>query len=190
MARTFAYCRVSTSGQTTENQTLEIAAAGFTVTPQRVVEETVSGSVQASARAGFSKLLDRMESGDVLVVTKLDRLGRNVIDVRQTVDALAARGIKVHCLQLGGADLTSAAGRMTMSVLGAVAEFEKDLLIERTRAGLARARAEGKTSGRPWSLSEKQRAEVARKLAAGAKVYGLAKEFGVSRQTIMRIRDA
>jgi putative DNA-invertase from lambdoid prophage Rac len=189
MARTFAYCRVSTSGQTTENQILEIASAGFTVAPQRVVEETISGSVAASQRPGFAKLLERLEAGDVLIVTRLDRLGRNVIDVRQTVDGLAARGIKVHCLQLGGADLTSAAGRMTMGVLGAVAEFEKDLLVERTKAGLARARAEGKTSGRPWSLSDKQRAKVAKKLAAGAKVYGLAKEFGTSRQTIMRIRD-
>jgi len=150
MARRFAYCRVSTSGQTTENQIIEIAGAGFTVTPQRVVEETISGSVAASQRPGFAKLLERLEGGDILVCTKLDRLGRNAIDVRSTVDSLAARGVRVHCLALGGVDLTSPAGRMTMQVIAAVAEFEKDLLVERTKAGLARAWAEGKTSGRPW----------------------------------------
>ena len=189
MARTFAYCRVSTTGQPTENQMLEIAGAGFSVAPQRVVEETISGSTQASARPGFARLLERLEEGDILVCTKLDRLGRNAIDVRSTVDALAARGVRVHCLALCGVDLTSPAARMTMQVIAAVAEFERDLLVERTKAGLARAVAEGKTPGRRWSLSDKQRADVAKKLAAGAKVYGLAKEFGVSRQTIMRIRD-
>ena len=77
-----------------------------------------------------------MEEGDVLVVTKLDRLGRNAMDVRATVDQLASMGVRVHCLALGGVDLTSAAGRMTMQVLNAVAKFERDLLIERTNAGI------------------------------------------------------
>jgi hypothetical protein len=86
---------------------------------------------------------------DVLIVTKLDRLGRNAMDVRQTVEHLAASGIRVHCLALGGVDLTSAAGKMTMQVLSAVAEFERDLLIERTQSGLKRAKAEGKKLGRP-----------------------------------------
>src|SRR6516165_3823055 len=149
MARTFAYCRVSTSDQTTDNQVREIEAAGFKVDPKRVIAETVSGSVAAAERKGFSKLLDRMEGNDVLVVTKLDRLGRNAMDVRATVEALAKMGVRVHCLALGGVDLTSAAGKMTMGVLNAVAEFERDLLIVRTQAGLNRARAEGKTLGRP-----------------------------------------
>ncbi len=123
MSRVFAYCRVSTTDQTTQNQIAEIAAAGFSIDPRRVVEETISGGVQAGQRPGFAKLMDRLETGDVLVVTKLDRLGRSVIDVRQTVDRLAEHGVRVHCLALGGADLTSSAGRMVMSVLGAVAEF-------------------------------------------------------------------
>lgn len=88
----------------------------------------------------------------MLVVSKLDRLGRSAIDVRQTVERLAKFGIRVHCLALGGVDLTSAAGKMTMQILGAVAEFERDLLIERTQAGLKRAKAEGKVLGRPAAL--------------------------------------
>lgn len=149
MSRTFLYARVSTSNQFTENQLQEVKTAGFDVQAGRVVEETISGSVAAKERKGFQKLLERMESGDVLIVTKLDRLGRNAMDVRQTVEHLAENGIRVHCLALGGVDLTSAAGKMTMQVLGAVAEFERDLLIERTQAGLNRAKADGKKLGRP-----------------------------------------
>ncbi|WP_333976247.1 recombinase family protein [Burkholderia cepacia] len=190
MSRTFAYARVSTSDQTTANQLREIEAAGFSVDKRRVVSESISGSVSADQRPGFAKLLDRMEEGDVLIVTKLDRLGRNAMDVRATVEGLAERGIRVHCLALGGVDLTSAAGRMTMQVLNAVAEFERDLLIERTHAGIARAKAEGKAMGRPSALSDEQRAVVLRELDAGASVAALARRFGTSRQTIMRVRDA
>jgi putative DNA-invertase from lambdoid prophage Rac len=149
MSRTFLYCRVSTFGQFTENQVQEVKSAGFDVQASRVVEETVSGSIPAKERKGFQTLLGKMESGDVLIVTKLDRLGRNAMDVRQTVEHLTTSGIRVHCLALGGVDLTSAAGKMTMQVLGAVAEFERDLLIERTQQGLIRAKAEGKRLGRP-----------------------------------------
>src|SRR5450830_2042117 len=156
MSRTFLYCRVSTSGQFTENQVQEVKAAGFDVHAGRVIEEIISGSVAASERPGFKKLLDRMEGGDVLIVTKLDRLGRNAMDVRQTVENLATAGIRVHCLALGGVDLTSPAGKMTMGVIAAVAEFERDLLIERTQAGLSRAKSEGKVLGRPQSLTKVQ----------------------------------
>ncbi len=149
MSRTFLYCRVSTASQFTENQVQEVKSAGFDVQASRVVEETISGSITAKERPGFQKLLDRMEAGDVLIVTKLDRLGRNAMDVRLTVEHLASAGIRVHCLALGGVDLTSAAGKMTMQVLSAVAEFERDLLIERTQSGLKRAKSEGKKLGRP-----------------------------------------
>jgi len=189
MSRVFAYCRVSTTDQTTENQVREIAAAGFAITPQRAVTETVSGSVEAALRKGFAKLLDKMEAGDVLVVTKMDRLGRNAMDVRATVDRLTASGIRVHCLALGGMDLTSPAGKMTMGVINAMAEFERDLLIERTQAGLARAKAEGKTLGRPQSLKGGVIETVRARLAAGESVASVARDHGTSRQTIMRIRD-
>lgn len=188
MSRVFAYCRVSTADQTTENQVQEIAAAGFAVDVRRVVKETVSGSVAAKERRGFARLMDRLEAGDVLVVTKLDRLGRSAMDVRTTVDALAASGVRVHCMALGGADLTSSSGKLTMGVLAAVAEFERDLLIERTQAGLARAKADGKILGRPSSLTAQQTAHVRTRLAAGEAVAALAREFQTSRQTIMRAR--
>src|SRR3954449_2100881 len=189
MPRAFAYLRVSTPGQTTDNQLQEIAAAGFTIEPHRVVTETVSGSVAAARRRGFARLLDRLAPGDVLVVTKLDRLGRNATDVGSTVARLAGIGVRVHCLALGGVDLASSTGKLTMGVINAVAEFERDLLVERTQAGLSRARAEGKRLGRPASLTAEQRKEVAR-LGEGATVSAVAREFGTSRQTILRVRDA
>lgn len=187
MARTFAYCRVSTSDQTTDNQVREIEGAGFTIEPKRVVAETVSGSVAAMERKGFVRLVDRLEDGDVLIVTKLDRLGRNAMDVRATVEKLAKEGVRVHCLALGGVDLTSPAGKMTMGVIAAVAEFERDLLVERTQAGLSRAKAEGKTLGRPSALTLEQQAAIRQRRAEGASLGVLASEYGVSRAAIQRV---
>lgn len=190
MSRIFAYCRVSTADQATENQRREIEAAGFAVDKRRIVEESVSGSVAAMDRPGFSKLLDRLESGDVLIVTKMDRLGRNAMDVRATVERLASIGVRVHCLALGGVDLTSAAGKMTMGVICAVAEFERDLLIERTQSGLARVKAAGKALGRKPSLSDDQQHEARQKLAAGVSVAQIARDLRTTRQTVMRVRAA
>jgi putative DNA-invertase from lambdoid prophage Rac len=111
-------------------------------------------------RPGSLKLLDRLERDDVLVVTKLDRLGRNSIDVQTTVKRLDEMAVRVHCLALGGVDLTSSAGKMTMGVIAAVAQFERDLLIERTLAGEARARAE--------VLDDELRQKALQRLADGA----------------------
>lgn len=140
-------------------------------------------------RRGFSRLMDKLEAGDVLIVTKLDRLGRDAIDVSTTVKALAEMGVRVYCLALGGADLTSSAGTMTMTVLNAVAQFERDLLIERTQSGLKRAKSEGKALGRPSTLSDKQKQDVRDDLATGMSVSAIARKFMTSRQTIMRVRD-
>src|SRR5664279_2978295 len=145
MGRTFAYCRVSTGDQTTENQIREITASGFSIEPRRTITETISGSVMARERPGFAKLLERLEDSDVLVVTKLDRLGRNAMDVRATVELLAARGVRVHCLALGGVDLTSPAGKMTMGVIAAVLNLSVTSL---------------------WSADWRVRREKARPLAA------------------------
>ena len=98
--------------------------------------------------------------------------------------------VRVHCLALGGVDLTSSTGKLTMGIINAVAEFERDLLVERTQAGLSRAKAEGKRLGRPASLTADQRRSVLRRLEEGAAVSALAREFGTSRQTILRVRDA
>lgn len=188
MSRVFAYCRVSTLEQNTENQRREIEAAGFAIKPQRLIEEHISGSVATSERPGFIRLLDRMEDGDVLIVTKLDRLGRNAMDIRKTVELLAVSDIRVHCLALGGVDLTSPAGKMTMQVISAVAEFERDLLLERTHAGIERAKASGKRLGRPPVLNEEDKLRVIARLDAGASVSAVAREFGTTRQTILRVR--
>ena len=185
--RTFAYLRVSTVDQTNDNQLHEIIGAGFLVEPQRVIAETVSGSVAAMERNGFKKLVDRLESGDVLIVTKLDRLGRNALDVRMTVERLSNLGVRVHCLALGGVDLTSAAGKMTMAVISAVSEMEKDLLVERTHAGLKRAKTEGKKLGRKPTLTADDRSQIRVLKAEGASLAVLAKKFGVSRSLIQHV---
>jgi putative DNA-invertase from lambdoid prophage Rac len=140
-------------------------------------------------RKGFMKLVDRLDEDDVLIVTKMDRLGRNAIDVKSTVDRLTGMHVPVYCLQLGGADLTSAAGKMIMGMLNTFAEFERDLLIERTQSGLARAKASGKRLGRQPVLTPVQRAQVRAKIAAGESVSAVAWCLKTSRMTISRARD-
>lgn len=189
MSRTFLYARVSTAEQTTDNQLLEVRTAGFAVLPRHTVTETISGSVPAADRPGFAKLLDRLDEGDTLVVTKLDRLGRNTTDVLGTVEKLASQGVHVHCLALKGTDLTNAAGKLHVTVLAAVSQFERDLLIERTHAGLARAKAEGKKLGRRDALNDTQKASIRVRLAQGASARGLAKEYAVSHPTILKLAE-
>lgn len=120
----------------------------------------------------------------MLIVTKLDRLGRNAMDVRQTAEHLATNGIRVHCLALGGVDLTSAAGKMTMQVLSAVAEFERDLLIERTHAGINRAKAEGKKLGRPEAVDTTKAVQECK--TDGLSQSQTAQKLGISLATIKR----
>jgi putative DNA-invertase from lambdoid prophage Rac len=189
MSRTFAYCRVSTADQTADNQIREIETAGFKVDPRRIVTETVSGGSAIQQRKGFMKLLDKLDEDDVLIVTKMDRLGRDAIDVKSTIDKLTGMGVRIHCLQLGGADLTSAAGKMIMGMLNTFAEFERDLLIERTQSGMARAKAAGKQLGRQPVLSTEQRKLVRAKIAAGESVSAVARCLKTSRMTIARARD-
>lgn len=189
MSRTFAYARVSTIEQNSENQIQEIKAAGFHVEPHRIMTETVSGSVAIAQRRRFSRLLDKMQKGDILIVTKLDRLGRDAVDVSLTVAKLETIGIRLHCLALGSVDLTSPAGKMTMNVINAVAQFERELLIERTQVGLTRAKEQGKVLGRPLSLSREEQHIVKHKIANGETISAIARHFNTSRQTIMRIRD-
>lgn len=131
-----------------------------------------------------------MENGDVLIVTKLDRLGRNAMDIRKTVEQLAASDIRVHCLALGGVDLTSPAGKMTMQVISAVAEFERDLLLERTHSGIARAKEAGKRFGRPPTLNEDQKQAVMKLINAGTNISTVARQFSTTRQTILRVKAA
>lgn len=136
------------------------------------------------------RLLDRMENGDVLIVTKLDRLGRNAMDIRKTVELLSGSDIRVHCLALGGVDLTSPAGKMIMQVISAVAEFERDLLHERTQAGIARAKASGKRFGRPPALNDEQKRAVLLRIKEEKSISAIAREFNTTRQTVLRVKAA
>ena len=188
--RVFAYARVSTVEQVTENQREQIARAGYTIRPKFFIEEQVSGSVPAAQRPGFQRLLERMDEGDTLVVTKLDRIGRDSIDVQQTVERFQHEGIRLVVLQLGNLDLTSSAGALMVKMLAAVADFERDLIIERTQAGQARARAAGTHMGRPPKTTPNQQRAIRAALTAGATVSSMAASYQVSRATIIAIRNA
>ncbi len=190
MSRIFAYCRVSTGEQTNENQLSEIRAKGFKIEKWREIEETISGTVPAMERPGFKELMGKLEPGDVLVVTKLDRLGRNASDINDTVKKLTEKGVEVHCLALGKVDLGTAIGEMMLNVLSAFSQFERDLIAERTTAGVRRAKEQGKTLGRPKSLTEGQKQEALEAVKNGASFRSVAKSMNVSHATIMRVCGA
>lgn len=188
--RVFGYGRVSTADQTTANQRQELEAFGHVIQKQRWFSDTISGKVPASERPEFSRMVERMETGDMLVVSKLDRLGRDMIDVVQTIRGLTNQGVKVKVLALGDVDLTSTAGKAVLGILATVAEMERDLLVERTQAGLARAKAEGKQLGRPSKTSEEDKEAIRKRLDAGDTVSQVARDFGISRASVISIRDA
>ena len=184
----FAYSRVSTVSQNTSNQKLEIQNAGFSI--DYFYEDIgVSGKVFAKQRSEFSKLLNQIRDGETLVVTKLDRLGRDVVDILTTIRYLTSRNIEVIVLQLGKFDLTSTAGKLLLTMLMAVAEMERDLLVERTKMGLLRAKAEGKKLGRPKKTTTQQRKEIIQKLEEGISVSELARIYGISRASVIWIRE-
>ncbi|MCA2969298.1 MAG: recombinase family protein [Acidobacteriaceae bacterium] len=184
-SRIYGYGRVSTNEQTADNQRMEIEAAGYALTPRRWFADAISGRVHASQRPQFAKLLERLEEGDTLVVSKLDRLGRDSIDVEQTLQRLEGMGVSVVVLQLGKSDLTSTAGKLIRKILGAVADMERDLIVERTQAGQARARAEGKHMGRPSKLTDQQREELRSRRKAGESIGVLAEAYGIGRATVV-----
>jgi DNA invertase Pin-like site-specific DNA recombinase len=183
---TFGYGRVSTKEQTTENQRLEIEAQGYKV-DFWFADEGISGKTHATQRPQFMKLIDRIREGERLVVSKLDRLGRDAEDVLRTIRTLEEKKVEVVVLQLGKLDITSAAGKMMITMLAAVATMERDLLVERTQSGLARAKAEGKTLGRPSKTTPAQRAEMKEAYAAGETVSALARLYGVSRASVLSV---
>ncbi len=189
MTRIFAYTRVSTAEQETANQLLEIKSAGYQIEPHRYIEERISGSIEAFKRPCFLQLTQKLEQGDTLVVTKLDRLGRDSVDVQKTVRWFTAQGIRLIVLQLGNLDLTSSSGALMVKVLSAVADFERQLIVERVQAGLARAKAENKKLGRPSKTSASDQQQIISMLAQGTTVSQLARDFKVSRASIIKIRD-
>lgn len=121
------------------------------------------------------------------MVSKLDRLGRDVQDIGATIKMLAARRIEVIVLQLGKLDLTSSAGKLMLTMLAAMAEMERDLLIERTQSGLARAKAEGKTLGRPPLTTDEQSETMVSQFKTGESISALSRDYDVSRASVMRI---
>lgn len=182
----FGYGRVSTKEQQSENQRLELERAGYNVS-YWFADEGVSGKVPALQRAQFRILLDKIRDGETLVVSKLDRLGRDAQDIGATIKMLAARRIEVIVLQLGKLDLTSSAGKLMLTMLAAMAEMERDLLIERTQSGLARAKAKGKTLGRPALTTDEQRAKMVARFKAGESISALSRDYDVSRASVMRV---
>lgn len=183
---TIGYTRVSTKEQTVKNQRREIEAAGYQAALW-FADEGVSGKVPALQRPQFAKMLEGIRDGETLVVTKLDRLGRDAQDVGATIKMLAARGIEVVVLQLGKLDLTSAAGKLMLTMLAAVAEMERDLLVERTQSGLERAKAQGKILGRPSKTSVEQRNAIKAGHSLGVSVSALARQYEISRASILNI---
>ena len=150
MSRTFAYCRVSTSEQTTENQIMAIRQAGYDVIDNRVVSEVVSGGVQAMKRKAFSDLVNhKLEAGDN-------------IDVQQTISMLVEKGIDVVSMDLPASNLASAEGKLMLQMFSAFAEFEKSRITERTKEGLERAKKEGKRLGRPVATATYKRVQEAK----------------------------
>lgn len=185
MTTTFAYLRVSRTDLHPENQRLELENSGHQVTYW--FEEFVSGSVPAFKRPVFNEMVGKMREGETLLVSRLDRLGRDCVDVVSTVRELQSRGIKVVVLQLGNLDITSSVGTMMMTVLSCVAEMERSLLIERTQSGLARARAEGKVMGRPVKVDAKVKKEVLQKLSEGTSISQTARDLQLARNTVLKV---
>ncbi|AKE93347.1 recombinase family protein [Cronobacter sakazakii] len=183
--RAFIYCRVSTREQDTQNQVLAIERAGYTVPESRVISEDISGSVQAMQRPKFRAMVEhKLEAGDQLVVLKLDRLGRDNIDVQQTIDMLLERGVKVVSLDLPAHDLTSSEGTLIRHMFGAFAEFERNRIRERTLDGLEKAKVNGVKLGRKEATDTTQKVQELR--SEGLSQSKVAKRLGVSVSTVKR----
>jgi putative DNA-invertase from lambdoid prophage Rac len=174
-AVTWGYARISGADQTHASQTVALAAAG--IDPGRIVIETVSGAVAAATRPVLAGLLAALRSGDTLAAVRLDRVGRDPADVLAVARDLDRRGVRLRLLDLG-ADTGTPAGRVLLAVLAAVAGWERETLIERTREGLAAARKRGQPLGRHPALTQAQRAHAAELATAGHSIRDVARRLG------------
>jgi DNA invertase Pin-like site-specific DNA recombinase len=181
---TYGYARVSTNGQDLGSQEAELIAAGAV----KVFKEKVSGA--KTDRAELAKLIRRLEAGDVLVVTRLDRLARSTRDLLNIVAAIAEREAGFRSLKDTWADTTTPHGRLMLTVLGGLAEFERELIRARTGDGRTRAKARGVRFGRPTVLTPHQRTEALQRLARGDAQADVARSFNVSQATISRLAAA
>jgi DNA invertase Pin-like site-specific DNA recombinase len=173
------YARVSTHEQDPQLQTDALSAAGC----ERIYLDVASGA--RAERPELAAALDYLREGDQLVVWKLDRLGRSLSHLITTLDGLRERGVAFRSLT-EGIDTTTAHGQLLFAVLGAFAQFERELIRERVTAGLAAARAAGRRGGRPRALRPSQLRYVQRQYGARTPVAELARELGVGRATIYR----
>lgn len=177
------YVRVSTVDQNTERQ-----LDGLQL--DKVFTDHASG--KDTARPQLLECIDYVREGDELVVHSMDRLARSLVDLRQTVDRLTGRGVAVRFVKEGltfTRDKSDPCSTLMLSVMGAVAEFERSMILERQREGIAIAKAKGKYTGRKPALSDVQAAEVVDRLAAGESASVLAREFGVARATVYNARN-
>lgn len=176
----FGYARVSTSEQDLTPQLEALASAGC----DEVLSEKASGT--AVSRPELGRLLDKVRKGDVVVVWRLDRLGRSIRHLLELVELFAARGVELVSLH-EQIDTTTATGKMMVHLFAMLAEFERNLISERTKAGLSAARARGRKGGRPKSVSDQQ-LKLARAMLKDDKVTvtEVARHLGVARSTLYR----
>jgi len=173
------YARVSSSGQNLEVQHDQLAAAGC----DKVFSEKRSGRT-TDGRDALADAIDFVREGDILTVTRLDRLARSVIDLHKIVIQLAAKGCGFRVLQQSGIDTTTSTGKLTLSILGAVAEFEADIRKERQRDGIDRAKANGVYRGRKPSIDTNR---IETLMAAGMNPAAIAREMGIGRASVYRL---
>jgi DNA invertase Pin-like site-specific DNA recombinase len=181
---TYGYARVSTNGQSLDQQEAELSAASCA----KVFKEKVSGA--KTDRAELAKVIRRLEPGDVLVVTRLDRLARSTRDLLNVLAMVSEHGAGFRSLKDTWADTTTPHGRLMLTVLGGLAEFERELIRARTGEGRKRAKANGVRFGRPAALTPHQRQEAMQKLANGGVQADVARTFNVSQATISRLSAA
>jgi DNA invertase Pin-like site-specific DNA recombinase len=179
---TYGYARVSTSGQDLGSQEAELMAAGCA----KVFKEKVSGA--RTDRAELAKAIRRLEPGDILVVTRLDRLARSTRDLLNVLATIGEHKAGFRSLKDAWADTTTPHGRLMLTVLGGLAEFERELIRARTGEGRKRAKDRGVRFGRPVALTPHQRAEALQRLAMGEVQADLARSYGVSQATISRLQ--
>jgi DNA invertase Pin-like site-specific DNA recombinase len=177
----FGYARVSTDGQSLTAQVAELKTANC----ERIYQEKISGA--RSDRKQLAKLIAGLDKGDILVVTRLDRLARSTRDLLNTLGAVAAKGAGFKSLRDSWADTTTAHGRLMLTVLGGLAEFERELIRTRTGEGRQRAKARGVIMGRRPKLTIHQRREAIARRAAGEILTEIAKSYNVSHSTISRL---
>ncbi|WP_226584301.1 recombinase family protein [Acuticoccus sediminis] len=182
MSATYGYARVSTDGQTLEAQIAQLEAAGAT----RLFKEKVSGARRDRAELG--KLLATLNAGDVVLVTRLDRLARSTRDLLNILGTIADQGAAFRSLGDSWADTTTPHGRLMLTVLAGLAEFERELIRMRTGEGRARAKAAGRKLGRSFKLTPHQRAEAMQRREAGETLTAIAKSYNVSHSTISRLK--